>query len=118
MGATALLGTRLAVAGKGGAGKTTIAGTLARALATRGYPLLALDGDLNPNLGLTLGLPREAFDAGEGLPRDLVVHVESPEGAGLSLTIPFDEVLERYGQEAPGGIRLLTMGRPTAAGGG
>jgi CO dehydrogenase maturation factor len=50
---------KVAIAGKGGAGKTTIAGTLARQLARQGYEVLALDNDLNPNLPLTVGIPAE-----------------------------------------------------------
>jgi len=47
---------KLAIAGKGGAGKTTISGTLARQLGRQGYGVLALDNDLNPNLPLTVGI--------------------------------------------------------------
>ncbi|MCI0547826.1 MAG: AAA family ATPase, partial [Candidatus Rokubacteria bacterium] len=50
---------KIAVAGKGGSGKTTIAATLARLLARRGRKVLALDADSNPNLSVSLGLPRE-----------------------------------------------------------
>jgi CO dehydrogenase maturation factor len=50
---------KVAIAGKGGAGKTTISGTLARQLARQGYEVLALDNDLNPNLPLTVGVPAE-----------------------------------------------------------
>jgi CO dehydrogenase nickel-insertion accessory protein CooC1 len=48
---------KIAVGGKGGSGKTTIAGTLARVLAARGLRVVALDDDSNPNLALTVGLP-------------------------------------------------------------
>ncbi len=50
---------KIAVAGKGGVGKTTIAGTLARLLAQRGHQVLALDCDPSPNLGIPLGLSHE-----------------------------------------------------------
>ena len=53
---------RIATVGKGGSGKTTLAGTLARMLASRQEKILAIDGDPNPNLALTLGITRE--DAG------------------------------------------------------
>ena len=51
---------RIAVAGKGGAGKTTTAATLARVLARRGYRVTALDDDPNPNLAIALGLTARA----------------------------------------------------------
>jgi CO dehydrogenase maturation factor len=51
---------KLAVGGKGGAGKTTIAGTLARVFAERGHRVVAIDDDSNPNLALTVGVDRNA----------------------------------------------------------
>src|SRR5438128_12023551 len=39
---------KIAVAGKGGAGKTTLAGTLARVLGRRGQAVVAIDADTNP----------------------------------------------------------------------
>jgi CO dehydrogenase maturation factor len=48
----------IAVAGKGGVGKTTFSALLLRALALTGVrPLLAVDADPNANLHLLLGLP-------------------------------------------------------------
>ena len=47
---------RVALVGKGGAGKSVIAGTLARILARRGHRVLALDVDTLPGLALSLGL--------------------------------------------------------------
>ena len=46
----------LAVAGKGGTGKTTLAALLIQTLIERGEgPVLAVDADPNPNLGYVLG---------------------------------------------------------------
>src|SRR5579864_6677829 len=61
---------RIAVAGKGGAGKTTIAATLARILARRGYHVSALDDDPNPNLAIALGVPRERVATLDRLPEE------------------------------------------------
>ena len=63
----------VAVAGKGGTGKTTLTGLIVRALLARGQtPLLAVDADPNANLGeilgteapLTVGRVREAAFTG------------------------------------------------------
>ncbi len=51
----------IAVAGKGGTGKTTFAALTIKYLLARGRtPILAIDGDPSSNLNLALGLPLEA----------------------------------------------------------
>ena len=95
---------KIAVVGKGGAGKTTVAGTLARALARQGNPVLALDADVNPMLGISLGLgperteavvgARQALDAGDA------EHQPTPEG-----------MIEAFGADAPAGVRLVVISR-------
>lgn len=49
---------KIAFVGKGGSGKTTLASTTARYVATNGLPVLAIDADINQHLGQSLG-----FDA-------------------------------------------------------
>ena len=46
---------KLAITGKGGVGKTTLASTLARLYADEGHTVLAADVDPDANLGLALG---------------------------------------------------------------
>ena len=50
---------KIAVSGKGGVGKTTLAGVLARILAHRGRKVLAIDADPDSNLASAIGLPKE-----------------------------------------------------------
>ncbi|MEM3709984.1 MAG: AAA family ATPase, partial [Nitrososphaerales archaeon] len=47
---------KLAIAGKGGVGKTTLAGILARLLAKDGYKVIAIDADPAMNLSSVLGI--------------------------------------------------------------
>lgn len=102
---------RVAVAGKGGAGKTTIAGTLARALARRGRTVLAVDADTNPNLSVTLGVAPERATAITSLPRTLIERRPQPDGSTKPVFVADPvEVLQTYGAEAPDGVRLLVMG--------
>jgi CO dehydrogenase maturation factor len=110
---------RIAIAGKGGSGKTTIAGTLCRVLARRGRAVRAIDGDSNPNLGVALGLDPVVAEGVEGLPHEVVRVVEDPlEGRRLEVVTPTDEIFERYGVEAPDGIRLVVASRIAHAGKG
>lgn len=50
---------KLAISGKGGVGKSTIAAALALIMARRGTRVLALDADPDANLAATLGIPEE-----------------------------------------------------------
>ena len=105
---------KLAIAGKGGSGKTSISGTMARLLARQGRSVLAIDGDSNPNLALTLGLPPEAMSGMPTLTRDLLKRTES----GAELTQTLDEICETHSVEAPDGVTLLVMANPQHAGTG
>ena len=54
---------KVAITGKGGVGKTTLASTLARLYADEGRTVLAADVDPDANLGLALGLTEEEVNA-------------------------------------------------------
>ncbi len=110
---------RIAIAGKGGSGKTTLAGTLARLLARRGHSVIAIDGDTSPNLAQTLGISPAAGSELIALPSDLLVRREDEAGNARSeLAFPVEEVLDRYAVAGPDGVRLLIMGRVEHAGKG
>ena len=105
---------KLAIAGKGGSGKTSISGTMARSLARSGHKVLAIDGDSNPNLALTLGLPLDAMADMPTLTRNLLKR--SP--GGDELTASLDEICESHSLRAPDGVTLLVMANPQHAGTG
>lgn len=98
---------KIVITGKGGAGKTTIAGALARHLAHAGHAVVALDCDPNPMLGITLGFGPERTEAAPAVLNKLVEmgHTHNdpdPDPEGL---------LGQFGVEGPDGLRLLTVGR-------
>jgi CO dehydrogenase maturation factor len=105
---------KLAVAGKGGSGKTSISGTMARVLARGGRSVLAIDGDSNPNLALPLGIPAERMSDLPTLSRDLLERTDE----GPRLTATLEEICETHSLEGPDGVSLLVMANPEHAGTG
>lgn len=101
---------KLGVVGKGGVGKTTVSGLLARAYAERGRRVVAIDTDSNPNLGLSLGLSLAETEAVPVLPRSAVV------GSGGS--VPAASLVAEYGRPTPAGPTLLSAIKVAAAGAG
>jgi CO dehydrogenase maturation factor len=95
---------KICVAGKGGAGKTTVSGTVARAFARAGHEVLALDADANPMLGVSLGVGPERTElllgVRQGLEDGEVEHEPTIEG-----------MVERFGADAPDGVRLVVANR-------
>lgn len=104
----------IAIAGKGGAGKTTTSSLLARLLARSGRTVVAIDADSNPNLALALGVDTAVAGEAPALPSSLV----SRRMDGPALTVPVDEVLDRHALPGPDGVRVLLMGAPAHAGEG
>lgn len=98
---------RIAVVGKGGAGKSMVAGTLTRLLASEGRRrVLALDSDLMPGLALSLG-------AQEPAEPPLLNAVEKDERGRWRMRKGIGPVraVQRFSTPAPDGVRLLQTGK-------
>jgi CO dehydrogenase maturation factor len=106
------LGIRLAVIGKGGAGKTVTSSTLARLLGRSGRKVFACDLDTNPGLAISLGLPPTEA----GLPAEAIEeHPGSIYGWQLTGSMTPIQVVERFAETAPDGVRFLGLGKLGAA---
>lgn len=102
------LGIRLALIGKGGAGKTVISSSLARLLGRQGRNVLAMDLDVNPGLAISLGLP----PTNAGLPPEAVVPTEGAAyGWALAPGLTPMDVVERYAIKGPDNVHYLGMGK-------
>lgn len=108
---------KIAISGKGGSGKTTISATLARTFARRGFPVIAIDGDPNPNLAQALGITSPVVT--EPIPRSIVERREDESGATrMVLTKPVVEIINQHGMKAPDGVTLVVGSRVDHAGAG
>lgn len=100
----------IGLAGKGGTGKTTIAGLLVKYLVEKGKtPVLAVDADANANLNDVLGLTVEETlgDAREEMKKGVAT--------GMTKDVFMEMKLEQAVVEA-GGYDLIVMGRPEGSG--
>jgi CO dehydrogenase maturation factor len=112
---------KLAISGKGGVGKTTLAALISRTLAARGSTVVAIDADPVPNLGAALGLPEDKWPEPISELRDLIAERTGTQpgtfGGVFKMNPRVDDIPERYGVDAQG-VKLLTMGSVEKGGSG
>jgi len=101
----------IAMAGKGGTGKTTVAGFLIKYLVKKGkIPILAVDADANANLNEVLGVPiKETLGTGREEMKDGIVKQGMTKQVFMEIKLA-EAIVEGEGFD------LIAMGRPEGAG--
>ena len=104
---------KLAIVGKGGVGKTTLAASLARRLAARQRAVVAVDADPDGNLASAFGVVGDAVPEPIAGMRKLILERTDAkdEGAGLmfKLNPQVDDLPDRFSVDVEG-VRLLVLG--------
>lgn len=114
---------KLAITGKGGVGKTTLAAVLARLYAAEGRPVLAIDADPDANLGAALGLSEEQLRKVTPIASmNELIHERTGSRPGtiggiFKLNPKVDDIPERFSVQRDG-VRLLVMGTVKKGGSG
>ncbi|NJD78591.1 MAG: cobalamin biosynthesis protein CobN [Candidatus Methanoperedens sp.] len=107
---------KIAISGKGGVGKTTISGTLARLLSRKGYDVLAIDADPSMNLASALGIknqPKPLTDF-----KELIDERAGGPAGFFKLNPKVDDIVEKFGVIGPDNVKLLVMGTVERGGSG
>ena len=114
---------KLAIAGKGGVGKTTLASLLAMVYSAEGKRVLAIDADPDANLASALGIPAEESRSITPIV-ELTELIEERTGAKPGTTGTFfklnpkvDDIPDRFSVDRDN-IRLMVMGSVKGGGTG
>ncbi|MDR1061158.1 MAG: AAA family ATPase [Clostridiales bacterium] len=114
---------KIAITGKGGVGKTTVAAVLARLYARAGNEVLAVDADPDANLGAALGFGAEELGrlTPVAMMSDLIAErTGAPKGGYgtfFKINPRVSDIPERFALEKDG-VRFLVMGTVETGGGG
>ncbi|MCL2232673.1 MAG: carbon monoxide dehydrogenase accessory protein CooC [Treponema sp.] len=117
---------KIAVTGKGGVGKTTLAAVLARLYAAEGKKVLAVDADPDANLGSALGFSIEELKGITPISKLESLIAERTGTGGEDSAAPgkffkinprVDDIPDRFSLEK-NGVKLLLMGTVETGGSG
>lgn len=112
---------KIAVCGKGGVGKTFLAGSLAGYFALSGRTVIAIDADSSPNLALSLGLTQEEATRIQPVAEneELIRMKTATDHPGVfRLSFSVDDIITKYAVPTPSGTHLLVMGTIRTSGSG
>ena len=113
---------KIAVTGKGGSGKTTVAAGLALTVKDNGKQVITLDCDPDMNLGLSLGFSDYDKITPISEMKELIANRTGVESLDKPTTFfklnpKVDDIPEKFAAEHDG-VKLLVMGKINKAGGG
>lgn len=111
---------KIAISGKGGVGKTTVAALLARTLADDGRSVIAVDADPDANLACAVGLTSDELPTPISEMRALIrerTGAKDGYGTYFKLNPDVHDLPERYSRTFEG-VRLLTLGGVAKGGAG
>lgn len=106
---------KIAICGKGGVGKSSIATLLILAFLEKGYKVLAIDADPSPHLARLLEIPMEITPLAEM--KDLLAERAQKAGPYYTLNPKIDDLPEKF-TVTKNGLKLMVLGAIRTAGGG
>ena len=112
---------KIALSGKGGVGKTTLASLIARIYASRGQKVLAIDANVDANFGTALGISWEEMEKITPI-SEMDSLIEERTGAKPGTQAPFfklnpkvDDIPDNLSVEK-NGVKLLMLGSVDSGG--
>jgi len=112
---------KIAISGKGGVGKTTLAALLIKYYSDQGKKVLAVDADPDANLALALGIPDPQSIIPLCQMKELVAARTDSQpgkmGGFFKLNPTVDDIPEKYSRQLDG-IKLIVMGGVKTGGSG